>query len=227
MSQLWGIPQPQYFVTSLLELHQTYFWKHYICHKEDAKFGSQNLATKFGFVPDCSSYSVIGHRRSLWLGQVQTWYPTLPHDSSFMAVYHPGRLSTVGLVPIQPGSRAHSTDGECMQILKLHLIERPSRRVPIYMIKQHPWWLKDCYQDVIYVSGFNTLWPSDDAVWWYGTGSTLAQVMACCLTAPSHYLNQCWLFISGVQWQWPHTCEGNFTRDTSAINDQHCGFKII
>ena len=23
-------------------------------------------------------------------------------------------------------------------------------------------------------------------------GSTLAQVMACCLTAPSHYLNQCW-----------------------------------
>ena len=25
-------------------------------------------------------------------------------------------------------------------------------------------------------------------------GSTLAQVMACCLTAPSHYLNQCWLY---------------------------------
>ena len=26
MSQLWGIPQPQYSVTSLLEPHQTYFW---------------------------------------------------------------------------------------------------------------------------------------------------------------------------------------------------------
>ena len=50
MSQLWGIPQ--YFVTSLLEPHQTYFWKHYIYHKEDTKVGSQNLATKFGFVPD-------------------------------------------------------------------------------------------------------------------------------------------------------------------------------
>ena len=24
-----------------------------------------------------------------------------------------------------------------------------------------------------------------------GTESTLAQVMSCCLTAPSHYLNQC------------------------------------
>ena len=31
-------------------------------------------------------------------------------------------------------------------------------------------------------------------------GSTLAQIMACCHTAPSHYLNQCWLIISEVQW---------------------------
>ena len=31
----------------------------------------------------------------------------------------------------------------------------------------------------------NTLWPSDD-IWWQGSWSTLAQVMACCLTAPSH-----------------------------------------
>ena len=32
------------------------------------------------------------------------------------------------------------------------------------------------------------------------SGSTLAQVTACCLTAPSHYLNQCWLIISKVLW---------------------------
>ena len=30
------------------------------------------------------------------------------------------------------------------------------------------------------------------------SGSTLTQVMACCLTAPSHYLNQCRLIISKV-----------------------------
>ena len=29
-----------------------------------------------------------------------------------------------------------------------------------------------------------------------GSRSTLAQVMACCLMAPSHYLNQCWLIRS-------------------------------
>ena len=36
----------------------------------------------------------------------------------------------------------------------------------------------------------NSLKPSD-AIWRHKSGSTLAQVMACCLTAPSHYLNQC------------------------------------
>ena len=43
----------------------------------------------------------------------------------------------------------------------------------------------------------NSLGPSD-AIWRQRSGSTLAQVMACCLTAPSHYLNQCWLIISKV-----------------------------
>ena len=39
-----------------------------------------------------------------------------------------------------------------------------------------------------------------DAIWHQGSGSTLAQVMACCLMAPSHHLNQCWLIINKVQW---------------------------
>ena len=62
----------------------------------------------------------------------------------------------------------------------------------------------------------NSLWPSD-AIWRQRSGSTLAQVMACCLTAPSHYLNQCLLIISKVWW---HSSEGNFTEDISASN--HC-----
>ena len=35
-------------------------------------------------------------------------------------------------------------------------------------------------------------------------GSTSAQAMVCCLTAPSYYVNQCWL-LSKVQW---HSSEG-------------------
>ena len=45
---------------------------------------------------------------------------------------------------------------------------------------------------------FDTLWSSD-ALWWHRPRSTLAQVMTCCLTAPSHYLNHCWLPISTIQ----------------------------
>ena len=47
------------------------------------------------------------------------------------------------------------------------------------------------------LTAINSLWPSD-TIWWQRSGSILAQVMACCLTAPSHYLNQCWLSI----WVW-------------------------
>ena len=61
----------------------------------------------------------------------------------------------------------------------------------------------------------NSLVPND-VIRWQRSGSTLAQVMACCLTAPSHYLNQCWLIISKIQL---HSSDGDFTRDTSVIND--------
>ena len=60
---------------------------------------------------------------------------------------------------------------------------------------------------VRYTSCINLLWPSD-AIWQHRSGSTLAQVMACCLKAPSHYLNQCWLIINGILWYSP--CN-NFT----------------
>ena len=56
----------------------------------------------------------------------------------------------------------------------------------------------------------NLLWPSD-VIWWQGSRSTLTQVMACCLTAPSHYLNQCWLVISEVLW---HSPDNTFTENT-------------
>ena len=49
----------------------------------------------------------------------------------------------------------------------------------------------------------DSLWPSD-AIWGQRSGSTLAQVMACCLMATSHYLNQCWLIINGAVWYSPY-----------------------
>ena len=62
---------------------------------------------------------------------------------------------------------------------------------------------------------FNSLWPSD-AKWWHRSGWTLVQVMACCLMAPSNYLNQCWLIIKGILW---HSSESNLTRTVNLIHD--------
>ena len=43
-----------------------------------------------------------------------------------------------------------------------------------------------------------------DVIWWHRSGSTLAQGMAHCLAAPSHYLNHYWLIINGlnVEFTW-------------------------
>ena len=62
-----------------------------------------------------------------------------------------------------------------------------------------------------------SLRPSD-AIWRQWSWTTLAQVMACCLMAPSHYLNQYWLIISKVLWQAP---VGYFKKDTPSINCWH------
>ena len=44
---------------------------------------------------------------------------------------------------------------------------------------------------------FHTLWPCA-TIWRHEFGSPLTQLMACCLTASSHYLNHCWLLTKGV-----------------------------
>ena len=52
------------------------------------------------------------------------------------------------------------------------------------------------------------LWVNSMLIWHHRSGSSVAKAMACCLTAPSHYLNQCTLLISEVLL---HSPESNFT----------------
>ena len=44
-----------------------------------------------------------------------------------------------------------------------------------------------------------SIYRPSDAIWQHRSVSTLAPIMACCLTTPSDYWNQCWL-IKGVLW---------------------------
>ena len=77
-------------------------------------------------------------------------------------------------------------------------------------------YLNQCYPVLCCHSAsiINSLGPSD-SIWQQRSGSTLAQVMACCLIAPSNYLNQCWLYIiRGVHWD---SSEDNSIIDTLAI----------
>ena len=80
----------------------------------------------------------------------------------------------------------------------MSLINRHARRQEpiIFLIipnnLNHILWciLQECgnsYNDCHFIS-ITSLGPSD-ATWQYSSGSTLA----CCLTAPCNYLNQCWL----------------------------------
>ena len=74
-------------------------------------------------------------------------------------------------------------------------------------------WVKSV--DAQLLTGIET--PAD-AIWWHKSGSTLAQVMACCMMATRSYLKHCWHIISEVHWQLPSWYK--FTKDTSAMNDQ-------
>ena len=69
----------------------------------------------------------------------------------------------------------------------------------------------------------NTLWPSE-AMWWHVSVAMLDQVMVCCLTAPSHYLNQCWLIIKGVLW---HSPDSNFTQSTTRVPSHSAGMALL
>ena len=49
----------------------------------------------------------------------------------------------------------------------------------------------------LWQGNFNSLWCSD-VIWQHRTGWILARLVSCHLTAPSHYLNQCWLLSGEV-----------------------------
>ena len=92
-------------------------------------------------------------------------------------------------------------------VSKLHLallVEHMHRPLPTFYCNLHNFrWSRI----LLHIANVISLWPSE-AIWWQGSRSTLVQVMACCLTTTSHYLNQCWLVITKVQWC---SSEGNFT----------------
>ena len=63
----------------------------------------------------------------------------------------------------------------------------------------------------------NILWTTD-SIWRHKPGSTLAHVMACCLTAPRHNLKQRSFIISGFVW---HSASGIIRRRSEDNSQQN------
>ena len=77
------------------------------------------------------------------------------------------------------------------------------------------------------VAFINSLGPSD-AIWRQRTRTILAQVMACCLRAPSQYLNQCWLIMNLMLWHPPQNNFIGISQNINSINEfVNYNFKII
>ena len=98
--------------------------------------------------------------------------------------------------------------------------ERGSRCAYVNTLERHvswgywgvKWLRKQCCENKNRF--IDSLWPSD-TICRHKSGTTFAQIMAGCLRATSHYLNQRWLIISKVQW---YSRECNFIRDSSNTN---------
>ena len=110
----------------------------------------------------------------------------------------------------QAGSLSHMKSSCMMNLQNLDLLNEFQNVLDVIQPWCSTWHIKCKCGTVIIL-----LWPSD-AIWQHRTGTTLAQIMAWCLTAlmPNHYLNQCWVLISGVLW---HSPEIIFTASFQAI----------
>ena len=104
---------------------------------------------------------------------------------------------------------------------QLHMWLR-NTSTPVWTIAQQSWTLQSTLWTFNYALILNSLWCSG-TIWQHRSRLSLAQVMACCLTAPSHYLRQCWLIFGEDQW---HSPEGNFTGNAQGIYPsyefEHC-----
>ena len=78
------------------------------------------------------------------------------------------------------------------------------------------WWLvTDAYMRHSASMSLIKLLRYNYDVWRHRAWSTLVQVMACCLTAPNDYLNQCWLITNDILW---HSPEGRLTGDVQYMH---------
>ena len=130
-----------------------------------------------------------------WRHQTITWTHV---DFSSMGCYE---ISHESNFTATTQATLHNELGNFILKLLLHLLGANELRQLINAVINHG---KDQERILVfpvdniwkYTSSYLTILTTSD--WRHRSGSTLVQVMACCLTATSHYQNQCWLIFKGV-----------------------------
>ena len=111
--------------------------------------------------------------RVSWLNEFNVFYHIFFMVSSLLFIFLPLRWSYGN----QPWPWANPHD--CWSRCSVHFIH--SRKF------QSSW--KVCMKKICHVNPLWTCGQASDAIWQHWSGWTLAQVVTCCLMAPSHYLN--------------------------------------
>ena len=99
--------------------------------------------------------------------------------------------------------------------------KKQKNKLPPKLIEKYMKWywnFKRLLQGGTLVNAINSSWPSD-AIRQHRSGSALFQLIVCCLMAPSHYLNHCWIITKGLLWH--SSPESNFPRSADELNPQH------
>ena len=107
--------------------------------------------------------------------------------------------------------RRHNTDVHDRQSLAIEFQCPASNQCEGMVWNANTYLLFYMFSPKISTKGFNSLWCSD-VIWWYKHGSTLVQVMAQHLMAPTHYLYQYGLITN----TWEQICI-SFSRNQSRI----------
>ena len=69
---------------------------------------------------------------------------------------------------------------------------------PVLHVNIQKTWCRPLSKSECFPKTINSLWHND-SIWWHTSGSTLPQVMVCCLMELSHYFNQCELIFCVFQ----------------------------
>ena len=137
---------------------------------------------------------------------IPRWAPCRPHEPCYLGYWSNVQSAFFCL----DGQKLPSTSNG----LKL-----PPCRIPEWRWLQRTGPLLRADENYFLIPGLpeprvNSLWPSD-AIQRPWIKVTIGSGKACCLMAPSHYLNQCWLIITKVLWC---SSESNFAWDITAIS---------